>query len=430
MFEIDWKTPHLWRRNAGLPGKRYPSLDGDANVDIAVVGGGFTGLAAAIAAAGSGSKVMLLEGNEIGSAASGRNNGLLISHHSKASPSEIEAALGPVYGPRYNALVAEAAPVAFERMRRYGIDCDQVQKGWIQPAHSAQALQRVRKFCKEWQAFGQQATWLDAAEVSDAVGSRYEGGWLLHNSGHVNPYAAVLGFAAAAANQGVDIRETAQVTAITRNGPRWRLTTAQGSVTANQVVVATNALTGKFWPGLNQAMIPIQVFQGASAPIPPALRAAILKNNPAVSDTRRDIRAFHYDRDFRIVTGGTHTVWFNARERGLASLQRRLAIAFPQLGNTPQVEDYWEGVLAAVPDRKPRLMRLAPGMLFGGIYSGRGVALSVSFGEKMGLWAAGKLDDAAMPIPVTDLSRVPYHPVAVQVARRIHVVHRVQDRLS
>lgn len=430
MFEIDWKTPHLWRKNAEGPEKRYPALTGDATVDVVVVGGGFTGLAASIAARGAGLKVMLLEGNEIGSAASGRNNGLLISHHSKSSPSEIEAALGPVYGPRYNALVAEAAPIAFERMRQYGIACDQVQKGWIQPAHSPQALQRVRKFYEEWKAFGQEATWLAAADVLDQVGSRYEGGWLLHNSGHVNPYAAVMGFASAAASQGVDIRENSKVTAITRHGLRWRLTTTQGSVTADQVILATNALTGKFWPELDHAMIPVQVYQGATAPIPPELRSNILKNNPAVSDTRRDIRAFHYDRNFRIATGGTHTVWFDARERGIASLRRRLADAFPQLGPDPKVEEYWEGVLAVVPDRKPRLMRLAPGILFGGIYSGRGVALSISFGEKMGLLAAGKLDDAAMPIPVTDLRRVPYHPVAVQVARRIHVLHRVQDKFS
>lgn len=430
MFEIDWKTPHLWRKNAGLPQARYPALTDETSVDVVVVGGGFTGLSAAMAAAGTGLKVMLLEGNEIGSAASGRNNGLVISHHSKASPSEIEAAFGPVHGPRFNALVAESAPVAFARMRQYGINCDQVQNGWIQPAHSAQALLRVRKFYEEWKALGQRATWLDAADTLDQVGSRYPGGWILYNSGHVNPYAAVCGFASAAAGLGVDIRETSRVTAITRDGRRWRLAAAQGSVTADQVIVATNALTGKFWPQLNRAMIPIQVFQGATAPIPPELRAVILKNNPAVSDTRRDIRAFHYDRDFRIATGGTHTMWLDARERGLASLRRRLADAFPQLGRSPQVEEYWEGVLAVVPDRKPRLMRLAPGILFGGIYSGRGVALSISFGEKMGLWAAGKLDDAAMPIPVSDLRLVSCHPVAVQVARRIHVVHRMQDRIS
>lgn len=430
MFEIDWKTPHLWRKNlAGAP-SACPSLEGEVTADLAVVGGGFTGLSAAITAADAGLKVIVLEGNEIGSAASGRNNGLVLSHHSKASPSEIEAALGPVYGRRYNELVAGAASRAFERFQEFGIDCDQIQRGWIQPAHSPQALTRVRKYYEEWTAFGQKADWLDAAAVSDEIGARYEGGWRLHTNGHINPFAAVAGFARAAVERRADIRENSKVTGIERRDQRWYLTTAKGSVLAEKVLITTNALTGKFWPQLNMSMIPIQVYQGATAPLPPELRAVILKNNPAVSDTRRDIRAYHYDRNFRIVTGGTHTVWANAKARGIASMQKKLAEAFPQLGRHAVIEEYWEGVLAAVPDRKPRLMRLGPNIMFGGIYSGRGVALSISLGEKMGLWAAGKVEDSRMPMPVTELRVVPQHAIAVQVARRIHPVHRWQDRRS
>ncbi|MGE3874768.1 MAG: NAD(P)/FAD-dependent oxidoreductase [Parvibaculaceae bacterium] len=430
MFEIDWRAPHLWRKNHGPDSVSYPELEGEVTVDLAVVGGGFTGLSAAIAAAESGMKVMLLEGNQIGSAASGRNNGLVLSHHSKATPGEIEAALGRVCGSRYNELVAGAASHAFDTFRRYGIACDQVQRGWIQPAHSPQALSRIRTFYEEWRAFGQDAAWLDAAAVTDELGTRYLGGWFLTTNGHINPYAAVRGFAAAAAARSVDIKEMSKVVAIERHDQRWLLRTEKGSASAEKVLVATNALTGKFWPQLNQAMIPIQVYQGATAPVPPELRRSILKNNPAVSDTRRDIRAYHYDRDYRIVTGGTHTIWVNARERGVAALREKLAAAFPQLGPDVTVEEYWEGVLAAVPDRKPRLMRLGPNILFGGIYSGRGVALSISLGEKMGLWAAGRIEDGQMPLPVTELKLVPHHALAVQVARRIHPLHRWLDRRS
>lgn len=83
MFEqVDWKTPHLWRKTASKRATASP-LQGDQAADVLVVGGGFTGLAAALGARDCGMKVILLEGNEIGSAASGRNNGLVISHHSK-----------------------------------------------------------------------------------------------------------------------------------------------------------------------------------------------------------------------------------------------------------------------------------------------------------------------------------------------------------
>lgn len=144
MFEVDWKTPHLWRKTVA---KRdaAPALLGDRHADVIVVGGGFTGLAAALGARDSGMNVILLEGNEIGSAASGRNNGLVISHHSKSSPSEFEAAYGRTVGQRYNRMVADAAGVAFGLMQRFKIDAHQVQEGWIQPAHTQKTLARARQ---------------------------------------------------------------------------------------------------------------------------------------------------------------------------------------------------------------------------------------------------------------------------------------------
>jgi glycine/D-amino acid oxidase-like deaminating enzyme len=430
MFQIDWQSPHLWRKTSKQPQIVRPALKGDIEVDVAVVGGGFTGLSPALVMAEAGMRVAVLEGNEIGSAASGRNNGLVIPHHSKASPSEIMTAFGPVHGERYNTLVAGAAKTAFDLMRRHGIDCDAVENGWIQPAHSPQALARVRRFYEEWKAFGSDVEWLDAEAVTEAVGSRYHGGWLAREGGHINPFALAQGLATAADQAGVWIYENTKVSGLTPDGGRWRLATPDGTVLAGQVLLASNALTGKLWPGLGQAVIPMQVYQAATAPVSGNLRAKILRDNPAVSDTRRDIRAFHYDTDFRIVTGGTLTVWNDARRRGMAQTQAMLAKAFPELGSEPKLEEYWEGVFGVVPDRKPRLMRLAPGVVFAGIYSGRGVALSIALGQQVGAWLAGNIADADMPLEVTDLRTVPFHPVAVQVARRIHPWHRIEDRFS
>lgn len=430
MFEIDWQTPHLWRKTSKEPHVVRPALAGDREVDVAVVGAGFTGLSPALAMAEAGLSVAVLEGNEVGSAASGRNNGLVIPHHSKATPAEIEAAFGRILGERYNAMVAEASRTAFGLIERHGIRCDGVQQGWIQPAHSPQALARGRQFYEGWKAFGADVAWLDAAEASQRVGSAYLGGWIAAEGGHVNPYALAQGLAAAAERAGVALFERSLVSAVTPEGPRWRLRTSGGSLLARQVLLASNALTGAFWPKLAEAVIPLQVYQAASEPLPEAARATILQGNPAVSDTRRDMRYFNYDAEFRIVTGGTHTVWAKARSRGLAATSRMLAKAFPQLGPAPKVTEYWEGVFGVVPDRKPRLMRLAPGVVFAGIYSGRGVALSLTLGQRVGAWLAGRLTDDQMPLPVTDLRLVPGHAVAVQVARRIHPLHRLQDRFS
>ncbi|RTM11034.1 MAG: FAD-binding oxidoreductase [Hyphomicrobiales bacterium] len=429
MFEVDWKTPHLWRKTARMR-ETAPALQGDVKTDVLVVGGGFTGMAAALGARDSGVDVILLEGNEIGSAASGRNNGLVISHHSKASPSEFEAAYGKTFGARYNRMVADSAGVAFGLMQRFNIDAHQVQEGWIQPAHTEATLARARQFHDEWKALGANVSWLDRAEASARIGSPYLGGWMVHNSGHINPFAMTIGLAAALEREGVTIHENSRATRIERLEGGWRVFTATGSVTAPEVVLATNALTGDIWPGLKKTLVPFKVFQAATNPLSEELRARILVGNPAVSDMRNDLRYFHYDRDNRLVSGGTHTFWRNEADRGRAKVSHMLGKAFRAFGGEPEMVEYWHGTFAVVPDRKPRLYRLAPGLVFGGVYSGRGVALSMSLGQEIGRWAAGRRTDDQMPLPVTAMKPVPYHPVAVQVANRMHAWNRFQDRRS
>jgi glycine/D-amino acid oxidase-like deaminating enzyme len=429
MFEVDWKTPNLWRKTAAKR-ETAPSLSEDRKTDVLVVGGGFTGMAAALGARDSGVNVIMLEGNEIGSAASGRNNGLVISHHSKDSPSEFEATHGKVFGERYNRMVGDAAGVAFGLMQRFGIDAHQVQEGWIQPAHTETTLRRARQFYEEWKAFGASVSWLDRGEVTSRIGSPYLGGWMVANSGHINPFAMTVGLAAALEREGVTIFENSRALRIERIEGGWRVHTAGGSVSAPEVVLATNALTGDIWPSLQRTLIPFKVFQAATEPLSDDLRAQILVGNPAVSDMRNDLRYFHYDCDNRLVSGATHTLWFDEAERGRAKVAQVLHKAFKAFGGPPKVVEYWHGTFAVVPDRRPRLYRLAPGLVFGGVYSGRGVALSMSLGQEIGRWAAGRRRDDEMPLPVTEMQKIRMHGLAVQVANRMHPWHRLQDRRS
>ncbi|MGF7161608.1 glycine/D-amino acid oxidase-like deaminating enzyme [Rhodoligotrophos appendicifer] len=431
MFPIDTRTPHLWRKTSQEPDPSCLALQDHRDVDIAVIGGGFTGLSTGYHAAVKGLDVAILEAAHIGGAASGRNNGLIVPHHSKAAAEDVVQAYGPACGENYNRLVASVGEVSFELIRRHAIACHPVQTGWIQPAHSEATLQRARQFYEGWRNRGIDVAWIDRTEMNDRLGTRsYTGGWIARGGGHINPLAFARGLARIAKSAGATVFENSAVIAIEPKGERWQLRTSGGSLTARQVIVATNALTGAFWPGLAQSLIPVQVYQVATDPVPASLRSQILKDNPAVSDMRRDIRAFHYDVDFRIVTGGTHTVWSRARERALPKARRMLQDTFPELGAGTTVTEYWEGVLAVVPDRLPRLMRLAPNIHFAGVYSGRGVGLAVALGERLSGWLAGEIGEADLPIPVTQMRPVPSHAVAVQLARRIHPWHRLQDRFA
>lgn len=101
------------------------------------------------------------------------------------------------------------------------------------------------------------------------------------------------------------------------------------------------------------------------------------------------MRYFHYDRDHRLVSGGTHAFWHDEAERGRAKVLRMLGTAFAALGGPPAMSEYSSGTFAVVPDRRARLFRLVSGLVLGGLYSGRGVAHALTLGQKIARWAAG-----------------------------------------
>lgn len=426
----DSSAPHLWRKITREPHVDRSPLRGDVETDFLVVGGGYTGLSAALRMAESAARVVL-ESGEIGSAASGRNNGFVMSNHSRATPAEVVERFGCQRGERYNALVAGAARELFDWIAANDIHCDSIETGWLQPAHSAAAVDRMRRIYDGWRHYGADVRWLDRAEVSQRLGSSaYFAAWETVSAGHLNPYALAHGLARVAAGAGALIAERSTVRVIVPCGRKWRALTDSGSVIATQVLLATNAATTNIWPNLSRTLIPVRVYRVATQPLPSHLRSGILKGNPAVSDTRRDLRAFHFDAHGRMVTGGTLATWINARSRGERAATRMLEATFPSLRGQVRMEEYWEGTLAVTMDRFPRLARLAPGVAFAGIYSGRGVALSNALGRRVGDWLLGNTPDDCMPLPVSEPPQVPMHRIAVQVARRIHPWNRLRDRLD
>ncbi|MDA8052216.1 MAG: FAD-binding oxidoreductase [Rhodospirillales bacterium] len=427
-MRIDTATPHHWRKISREPGADAPALNGETEADIAIIGGGFTGLSAALAAAEAGSRTALLEADYIGAGASGRNNGMVVPQHSTANPGAIARALGAAFGARYNAMVAGAAAELFALAARHGIDCDAVQKGWIQPAHSEATLARARTIHAEWKALGAPVTWLDAATLAARLGGPgYLGGWEAHEGGHINPYALTQGLARAAIGAGARIHAKAPVHAILPDGKSWRIEAAGGTVRAANVLIATNALTGTLWPELAKATIPVRLYQTASQPLSANLRGTILVGNVGFTDMRKELRAFHYDRDGRLIGGGRMMLWHHASLRGRNAVRRNLHGSFPALGEIA-VDEYWDGVIGVTPDRLPRLMRLAPGVLFCGAYSGRGVALGSALGSRVGRFLAGKTAEADLPLPVTSLRIIPAHGLQVVGARLIRPWHRLLDR--
>jgi glycine/D-amino acid oxidase-like deaminating enzyme len=402
-----------------------PPLKGSHRVDVAIVGGGISGLSTALHLARSGVGVLVLEAGEIGSGASGRNNGQVIPTLTRHDPAAILAAWGPERGERFLRLLEHSADLLFETAAHYGIECDAVRSGWIQPAHTPGRARAAERRAAQWQARGVPAWALSAEEVAARLGTNaYHGGWLHERGGHINPLAFTRGLARAAAQEGATIHAYSPVTALTRDGLDWRLITPMGEVRCERVVLATAAYTSGLWPKLAHSIVPVISYQMATQPLGAAARD-ILPGNEACSDTRMDLRYFRKDREGRLVSGGALAVQALAGPRLAHLVAKRLEALFP---NLPKVHPQyvWGGHIAMTPERLPRLHRGKDGFVAWIGCNGRGLALSMAMGEVVADAVQG-MPDQELPVTPVPIQPLPLAPVIAKVARLILPYYRYRD---
>lgn len=388
----------------------FPALSGPVEVDLLVVGGGFAGLSTALHAAEAGLAVVLIEAHRIAWGASGRNAGFVVPNFAKVDPDDLRRAAGPA-AERLIGMAAGSADLVFDLIRRHGIDCDAVQSGWIQPSHSAAALAKAQSRVRQWGALGRPVELLDRAAVAALTGAdRWLGGWIDRSGGTINPVGYARGLARAARSAGAILHEDSPATGLRQEGADWLATTPGGELRARRVVLATNAYAGHLWPGLGQGFFPLRVFQVATEPLPAAMGQTLLPGRQAVSDSRRNLFTFRFDRDRRLISGGMHILSPWAGTRVPRGIHRRMAreLGLPDL---PPLAHAWSGMAAVMPDYLPRLVDLAPGLVAGFACNGRGIAMSTAMGRELARWASGAaLSESA--IPAARPKAIPYHGLA------------------
>lgn len=368
------------------------SLQGEFSADLVILGGGFTGLSAALDAAGQGADVILLEAETIGHGGSGRNVGL-VNAGLWLSPDAVCKTLGQAAGDQLNAALAAAPDLVFGLIDAHDIQCEPRRNGTLHLAHAPKGVAQLQTRYDQMAARGAPVTLLDSADTAERTGTTAFHG-ALHDAraGTIHPLAYARGLARAAETQGARIFEASPAVSVMRHAGHWVVRSPGGKVRAKALLVATNA----YHQAVEQLIVPqpatVNYFQLATEPLGHNLAGDILANGEGCWDSALIMSSLRRDADGRIILGGM------GDDVALQSnwARRKLTQLFPRLRDVA-ITHAWAGKISMTSDHLPKVLRLGTlGLsIFG--YSGRGIAP----GTLMGRCAARALlsdDDSMLPL--------------------------------
>lgn len=389
-----------------------PPLAGDLDVDVAVIGAGYTGLRAALALAEAGTRVAVVDAGDVGAGASGRTGGQVNPMMPFNSPEKIRQIVGGKTFDRLAEASLNSADEIFDLIKTYQIECQARQKGWLRVHHNGAAHRKSEADIRNWNAIGAEMSIVGAGDVVSLSGSRaYRSGMVNPRGGAVQPLMFARGLANAAKSRGVQIFGQSAVQSLEKADRGWTISTAGGRITSDWVVVATNGYSDDLVPELARSVIPITPIQIATDPLPDEIIGEILPNGHTISDSRRVIMYARREPDNRMVYGGHGQPDRNGNLAGFEWLQQDAERVFPQLKGL-NWSFRWGGRIAITDDHLPHLHEPQKGLIVGLGYNGRGVAMSNVMGRVMAERILGAAP-SALPFPVTDVAAIPLRNLKV-----------------
>ncbi|GLT11127.1 FAD-dependent oxidoreductase [Sulfitobacter porphyrae] len=358
----------------------------EGDYDVAVVGGGFTGLSAAIALARKGASVVLLEADRLGGCASGRNGGMCNNGFAQDYAGMV-GKLGAETSLRLYQSFNTAVDTVETLIRAENIDCDFQRVGKLKmaakPAHYDK-LARSHELMV--QGADPDARLVSRAELGAEVGTdRYFGGLIFPHAAQMHMGKYVHGLASAAARHGAHLHENSPVTGIRRlNGQAHRLTTPRGSVNARQVLLATGTSAVGPLSWFRRRIVPVGAFLIVTEPLSREQLDALVPGRRNATDTRNFVSYFRVTPDNRLLFGGrARFAGSNARSdvKSGAILRRSMVEIFPDLANT-RIDYCWGGMVDMTADRLPRAGE-REGLFYSMGYSGHGTQMATYMGQIM-----------------------------------------------
>ena len=418
---------NLYRETAAAAAAAPPALAGELRADVVVVGGGFTGLSAALHLAELGMSVVLLEARDPGWGASGRNGGQ-VNPGLKHDPSVTQRDFGAERAARMVTFAGNAPDFVFELVRRLQLECAATRCGTLRAASHPKHLAKLRISAGQYERLGAPVEFLERDAIAAATGTtRYAGALLDHRGGALNPLSFARGLARAAAAAGAVVCGDSRALAIERSGSAWRVRTAGGSVVANSLVLATNGYTDGLWPDLRRTVVPVFGAIAATEPLEDGAAASILPGRQVLYESGAVTVYYRVDESRRLLIGGRgpmREIDAAADVPHIVAYARKL---WPCLAATAWTHG-WGGRLGFTADQYPHVYAPAEGVLVCLGYSGRGVALATAMGALLAKRLADPNTD--FPMPITALKTIPFHgywPISVPAAI---LLARIADRLG
>ncbi|MGZ4681824.1 MAG: NAD(P)/FAD-dependent oxidoreductase [Acidimicrobiales bacterium] len=375
----------FWQTQADPPTIEPHALPAD--VDVAVIGAGYCGLAAGRELARAGRSVAVIERDPIGVGASTRNGGMVIPEL-KAGPVALAHKYGPV-GRRLYDQVNEAFDHVEALIADEHIDCDYSRAGQLYLAHNRDHVAGLQAMATEHGGeLGEPVHWVPRDELADEVGSTaFFGGVVLERTGGLQPARFHAGLARLAIDAGADVHDRTTAIALGRRsgGAGFELTTNRGRISADHVIIATNAYADGLVPWLRRRVVPVGSYIIATEVLDPEVARSVSPRNRMLVDTKNFLCYWRLSPDGRMVFGGRRSLAPATIVEARDFLHSAMVRVHPQLRHT-KLEFAWGGNVAVTLDRMPHFGQVPRGPAVGAWFAtgcnGSGVALNSWLGAQ------------------------------------------------
>ncbi len=387
------KTEPFWTDEFARPDDLPVASELPSDVDVAIVGSGYTGLNAARVLAKTGLSVAVFESKTIGWGASSRNGGMA-TPGLKQDIYKIYKKYGSDYGKEFWQVSVAAIDLIETIVTEENIDCDWYRSGHVSLACKQSHFDGLEEYAafldKE---FGHKKTLVSKSELRSEIGTdAYFGGLADETSGGIQPAKYVFGLARAVAKHGALLYEHAAVIDIKKKRDGFEITTTIGAIKSKEVIIATNGYTDKLVPKLKPMIFPVGSYIIVTKPLSEDLQNKLSPKKRMYYDSKNFLNYFRLTPDGRMLWGGrnnlsTHLDLKDSAER----LQKQLNSVFPELSQIP-ITHSWTGKLGITFDLMPHIGQTKDGIHYVLGYGGHGLSIATYLGTEMGLLLTGEKD--------------------------------------